>query len=285
MTSTKNQPVPSAWTGRRAAGFSLVEVLIAMGIFAVGFVAVAAMFPAGAILQRETVADVESQMVARNATALVRTHRVTFKAKGPADLTETSGSGVLEPVTLMAGASAKLTNGWKLGDRGYPTAQQTTQDRKYYWLPMIRRTKTPATKFNWVFVVFVLRRDASANYSFPAGPTSPVGTWANSADGPTIPKVIGVAAAAANGRFTFTNRLYPETAAGTPDQVRVGDFVADQDGVVYNVTAADATGITIAGSMTANPTATLWYAPPPQAGASSPCTRVLLISGVVEEVN
>jgi prepilin-type N-terminal cleavage/methylation domain-containing protein len=283
---------------RSAAGFSLVEVLIAMGIFAVGFVSVAAMFPAGAMLQRETVADVESQLVSRNAAAQVRSHRLTFvndtwavAAASKVDLCKTSGlpTGNLEPLTKIAGveASTKLATAWKLGDRSYPTAQKTIIDRKYYWVPFIRRTKTPATdKADWLLVVFVLRRDATLNYAF--GTTTITGPeWANMADGPTVPKVVGVVPSSASGsRFNIPNDLFPTPPDGVPDQVRPGDFVADNNGVVYNVVSADATGFNIAGGIAptkAPGTLKLWYAPPPIHGVSSPCTRILLLTGVVED--
>lgn len=279
----------------QARAFSLVEVLIAMGIFAVGFVAVAAMFPAGAILQRETVSQIEAQMVARNAAAIVRSSRVLFSADGSKthDLRDTSGSVDLEPFSQISspGNGGKILTRWKVGDRSYPTAQKTTIDRKYYWVPFIRKSKAVSTnKSDWTVVVFVLRREGTANYAFVSGSPYPVptGTWANTADGVTIPKVIGVTATVtAPNRFNFNNRIFTaQTGAGLPDQVRPGDFVADNNGNVYNVLDADATGCTIVGGIapTKSPgTLKLWYAPPPAPASASPCVRILLLSGIVED--
>ena len=140
----------------QSRGFSLVEVMIAMGIFAVGFVAVAAMFPAGVILQRETVSDVESQLVARNAAAMVRARKLTFRQDGVGvDLGQSSGTGELQS---FASINASLGTRWQLNDRSYPMVQGPPDERKYYWVPMIRRTKSPAAAADWLVVVFVLRR-------------------------------------------------------------------------------------------------------------------------------
>ena len=45
--------------------------MLAMGIFVIGFVAVASIFPAAAILQKATVEDAVSQQFVRSATALL----------------------------------------------------------------------------------------------------------------------------------------------------------------------------------------------------------------------
>ncbi len=55
----------------RGAGFSLMEVMVAMGIFTVGLVAVAAVFPTAITIQRETVRDLAGQRVTANAKAMV----------------------------------------------------------------------------------------------------------------------------------------------------------------------------------------------------------------------
>ena len=286
-----NQNTPNNQVHHRS-GFSLVEVLIAMGIFAVGFVAVAAMFPAGAILQKETVAQVEAQMVGRNAAAIVRSTRLTFSKDGlfGADLRDNSCSIDLAP--FSAGgflAPSTAATRWKLGDRSYPTAQKTIIDRKYYWVPFIRRTKPSASnKADWSVVVFVLRREASQNYQFTGTPyPAPSGTWANGADGTTVPKVIGITPSAATGnRFNFPNRLFSQTPAGVADQVRIGDSIADNAGGVYIVTDADATGCNILGGIAPLPTGgtrKLWYAPPPAPGVPSPTVRVLLLGALVSD--
>ena len=54
-------------------GFSLVEVLLATFILAIGIIAVAALFPAGIAQQRRSVDDIIGPIVANNALAILRT--------------------------------------------------------------------------------------------------------------------------------------------------------------------------------------------------------------------
>ena len=83
----------------------------------------------------------------------------------------------------------------------------------------------------------------------------------------------------------------PAVPDGVPDQVRVGDWVADNRGYTYIVTGASVNSFTIDGSIPPasntpanSPVAavnTVWYAPPPTPTDVSPCTRIILLSGVV----
>ena len=56
---------------RRGAAFSLMEVLVAMGVFTVGLVAVAAIFPTAITIQRETVREVDGRRIGKNARAMI----------------------------------------------------------------------------------------------------------------------------------------------------------------------------------------------------------------------
>ena len=103
-----------------------------------------------------------------------------------------------------------------------------------------------------------------------------------------MPRVVGVTATAGGNYFNLganKNDLFPAGGDGIPDQVRPGDFVADNNGVVYNVTDADANGFFVYGGIPPTNAGTIrvWYAPHPT-GGSSPCTRILLLSGVIKEV-
>lgn len=293
--------------GASVRGFSLVEVMIAMGIFAVGFIAVAAMFPAGIILQKQTMSDVESQLVARNAAAMVRAREITFKPDGPVgdlpgqvDIRDISGNanGTLQPIlnntsatgiSQTGNASLSLGTRWSLGDRSYPMSQGLVNGRKYYWVPMIRRTKNPASAADWVVLVFVLRRDTGSNYSFTPSPGFSNPSFANVNDGPDIPKVVGVDATANGNYFNLgskKNDLYPAGGDNQADQVRPGDWVADNNGVTYQVIEADANGFYVTSNIpptVAPATVKVWYAPPSE-GKSSPCTRIIQLGGVIEAV-
>lgn len=54
--------------------FSLVELLLAIGILAIGLISIAALFPAGIVQQRRSIDDVMGPIVADNAIATIRHH-------------------------------------------------------------------------------------------------------------------------------------------------------------------------------------------------------------------
>lgn len=56
----------------RRAGFSLVEVLLAIFILGIGVISIAALFPAGIAQQRQSVDDVMGPIVAENALSILR---------------------------------------------------------------------------------------------------------------------------------------------------------------------------------------------------------------------
>ena len=58
--------------GFSARGFSLVEMLLAVFILGVGVISIAALFPAGIVLQRQATDDIIGPLVAKNAFATIR---------------------------------------------------------------------------------------------------------------------------------------------------------------------------------------------------------------------
>jgi len=74
----------AALRDRRAGGFSLLEVLVSLGIFTVGLVAVAAIFPTAITIQRETVRELDGRRVAQNAkTTILAIARSNADATNP----------------------------------------------------------------------------------------------------------------------------------------------------------------------------------------------------------
>ncbi|MEM6458920.1 MAG: prepilin-type N-terminal cleavage/methylation domain-containing protein [Planctomycetota bacterium] len=65
-------PTVNLKSSRRRRGFTLNEVLIAMGILAIGITAVASLFPSAIILQKRAVKDAQFQQNTRSAEALLK---------------------------------------------------------------------------------------------------------------------------------------------------------------------------------------------------------------------
>lgn len=165
--------------------FVLLEVLIAMAIFTFGMVAVAAMFPIAARIQRETFDDLISQQVAQNAVAQIQARPFYF-GSGTPDF-GTNAPYYTTPVPLTdfrvypPSADTILADWWKLEDRSWPSSdvysgrkQDPLNDsvsyeaatKTYYWIPFVQRARIVQgnDREGWVAHIFVLRKGQDAEY-------------------------------------------------------------------------------------------------------------------------
>ena len=285
MTTTI-QPITIA---RRGSGFSLMEVLLSMAIFAIGFAAIAAVFPVASLLQSQASVDSMSQQAEHTIEALLRVRPYEF-----ADLVDTnekfpSGTDLAAPMAVGGEdltfklEDRKLWTHWKMENRGFPSTNFFDQ-RSIYWVPLIRRNAVPATdRSHFETYVFILSRegfpdrvDLQAN-----GYTKDSSDWANYQDPVEVPGVFRVSVAmdpANESRFVFDNRKWPSyTQAGEADQVRTGDQVIDNNGKVYTVLSADGSGAIVNREISQNPNAvhSIWYGVPPGPNRRSPTVRIV----------
>jgi Tfp pilus assembly protein PilV len=294
---------------RAAAGFTLLEVMLALGIFVIGFVAVASIFPVATILQKETVEDVTSQQFTRSAKAMLTGRGLKASSMDTEPLM--LPGGVPDYNVHPLGDVLTGLNGWTINDRSYPSTTATATARSYYWVPLARRTNITAVApyspnvGDWQVFLFCLKREENVIYTerTAGGAAAPkaMPAWAsNDANG--VPSVyqIGVTVSGTN-RFDFVTVTPPNyfsnvdnNSDGRPDEIAAGDQVLDNNGIIYNVASADNTGIVIAGFIYpglesgAYPTS-LWYGRPGYAttgtlSAASPRTKsptrkVVILSG------
>lgn len=253
-------------------GFSLVEILIALGIFLIGMVAIASLFPAAAIIQRETTDDVISGMAAQSAKSIIEAKRLTYATPGvsrpSADLNFYHAAGsttnTVSPISTL----------YSYTDRSYPTAQidrsfidnadptddaQAIADCDLYWVPFIQDLNGDPANPNWVVRLFILKGDSRATYA-QANPAD-----ANPSDPTTFPKVRSVNASA-NGKVF--------TAAGT--DLEPGDVFMDSNGNSHEVVNVNGSAIEVVNQIPKvlpNEPIVLWYAPK-FGGTSSPTQRI-----------
>lgn len=126
MTRTRTQPGRPGHrrdaNTRHAAAFSLMEVLVALGIFALGLVAVAAVFPTAIAIQSETVRDLAGQRAVINARSTIQALARSNKTPPANDYRTLTFKKTVNPVTLTATYSGTLA---PYGDAAIPSGGRT----------------------------------------------------------------------------------------------------------------------------------------------------------------
>lgn len=277
--------------GLRGRGFTVLEVMLAMGVFVIGFVAVLTLFPAAIALQKQTMDDLEVQRAVRDATNLLRGRPWEMSDIRSASGWPAIGSGQIDNLhRLYAPLSYNLAVNWSVMDRSFPRQPIAGgvspglnyraidgSDARYYWVPLIKRTKIDdvAGPDDWIVYLMVLRRDVSpAEANAASGGTPRVRYDANQ---PGLYRMRHVVANAPEGVTGVTRdpdfvptlmrrHLMPWPTSTNPTQrlnrmtfqqagsnlidasdtsdgragllIKGGDLVLASNGVVYRVTAA-----------------------------------------------
>ncbi|MCC7408023.1 MAG: hypothetical protein IT442_08125 [Phycisphaeraceae bacterium] len=176
---TMRQPGMTATPAKRTAGaaragFTVLEVMLAMGIFVVGFAAVASLLPAAITLQKQAVEDVTADQVARHAEATLRARPIllselvnvtgggtNYPYPSPVntgDVPDQPGLWAL-PIVSRANGNRHLLEKWSVADRSYPSNLAEVSERSYFWVPMVLRVRnsTPPQPDDFVIYVLILR--------------------------------------------------------------------------------------------------------------------------------
>lgn len=177
---------------RTAPGFTLAEVLIAIGIFAIGMIAVASLFPVGALLQKQTADDILGKQSSTNARATLEAIGLTrFPASGVGDLDNYHNasaalypspstlelSGVV-PIDEIDALGSSFYNRYTLAERSFPTTEFNAIDltntppwptqyetRDHYWFFYVRDTAGSFAGPSWQGYVLVVERKDGQNYT------------------------------------------------------------------------------------------------------------------------
>lgn len=238
----------------RAGGFTLIEVLIAIGIFGIGLVAVASIFPVAILLQKQTVQEVESTHFGRNTKAIVA-------AKG---FEASSGDwDTIASTNRVAPMPEDAMDKWSLGDRSYNTLENWDQ-RRVFWVPLCFDADLSTDKA-WQVLVFVVRSERDTTY----GPVATDPDVANGDDPNYVPRVkrMQVSLSGVSG-MDFDNN---------PRLIRPGEDILDEFGIVYRVREATDTGITVDGAVPGSGNLDIWYASPAAAGESSTFVKLITL--------
>lgn|GEM_PF-2464473 len=291
-------------TGTRTSscrGFTLLEILLAIGIFAIGFAFVAAMFPAAILLQKQTVDNMKAIQAGHNIESLLYARGIleTDLDDATHGMTSTAFNGInnnfetdkrvhgLPPEMLKE--NGNLTRLWTPKDRSFPSNKQEEQ-REMYWVPLIQDVDglSGATQRDWRVYVFVLQRRPKTNYNNLAVTASE--NWANPDDADYFPRVrrLDISPSTSDySQFDFTSSGFnnDNDGDGVPDQIAVGDQILDCNGNIYSVIEASGNSFRINGQIisTPSPPTYIWYAPPGlsndglPSGNPSPIKQILIL--------
>lgn len=279
------QPVGAA---RR--GFSMPEVLLAMGVFAIAFISIAAVFPVGAMLQKRTTDMVLARQVVQNAVSTIRAMDLSH-IDHEAGVTDLLLDKFVTPLNSYEVVKCPLDvfndGALDLARRSYPDTTLDFNARDFYWVPLLQRLTisdagagTPYES-QWAVYVFVLKRDnhSSPNY----GLKNQVFGWASN-DSIKVPGVKSSAVSSVTGQtITFFQN--------TP--IYAGDKVLDSNGIIHQVVAAGSNWIGVAEPVLSDPSSpwlsdepsTIWYGVPPIIPSGSESPTVLIagpLTGVIK---
>lgn len=179
----------------RGRGFTLAEVLISIGIFAIGMIAVASLFPVGALLQKQTADDILGKQASTNARATIEAIGLTYiVGDGTTDLgsyhaSAASSTNVVIPVGVGPAAGpfgvvspTSFFDRFTLGERSFPTTEALWDERDQYSFFFVRDSGGSPASPSWQgFILIVDRQDgqdytAVANglaYGVPTGQNTP----------------------------------------------------------------------------------------------------------------
>jgi type II secretory pathway pseudopilin PulG len=182
-SSPHQAPRPRVASRGNHRAYTLAEVLIALGIFAIGFVSIAAIFPVASIMQKATVQDMTAQQFERSVTAALQGRPFVWHpdpVNSLDDITtyfpaaflpqDTNIHPILQPGLSPTGNlhanGPRVWERWKLNDRSYfmetkgtggyypiLTSEVATMiftptafRRTYYWVPLMRRITATGTE-------------------------------------------------------------------------------------------------------------------------------------------
>lgn len=255
-----SRPVRRHADAPRHSGFSLMEVLVALGIFTVGLVAVAAIFPTAITIQRDTVREVDGRRIGKNAKALALAISRTNSALYPDDkryemsyrhntnpalrkgsmepfIAGAVGATASNPTPVMPmvsqfGMATPVSFGelFHLDTRSYPKNIADPLTRDYYWYPLIQVSDLASGTPEWNMIIIVMHRNGMDRPPLVRQSSAVVQTGAG-----TLRNVI-------NFGGSLDNDVDND---GIPDFIQAGDQILGNDGQIHRVILADKDTVTV----------------------------------------
>ncbi len=246
---------------RHRAGFTLMEVLVALGLFALGFVAIASMFPVGIAMQKQTTAEVIARHVAQNGVAYLNArgfekadlpNYFTYSTPDNDTITVAGNENRVEPLLFNDAGGNPLLDRYSIFDRTYPSVVSVPADRDFTWVPLIQNVDPDGSVNSDTWQVFVLVLENRGGIFTRSASANPDGT-----NIPTVERRIPTFPTPNSVTFPDANLLSS------------GDIILDANGIKYTVIEVNGTTLTLNFPITNTPE-WVYFAPPSSTGGSSP---------------
>jgi len=270
---------------QRRAGFTLAETLVAMGVFVLGFIAVAALFPAAALLQKQTMDQVQTKQFKTSVKAIFGARKFlgddllnkngTFVRADPDTSRSVDESGqvhalVENPIKDMYGGITLRDRAWPANApilpnplAGRPNEPDVISAANFFYLPLVQDANPEPDVQQWQVFVMILRRQGDAIYT--------AGTRAANQEDPNWVPVVNNRPATKSGVTTInvTNN----------DEFTIGDKVLGNNGMVFTITKVDGDTLTVNSFIPDDPPLnSIWFAKP-GTGNRSPLRDIVLLAG------
>ena len=254
---------------RNNFGFSLTEVLLALGTLSIGMIFVAGVFPVAIYFSTQATEQTIAAVVADEAIAKIRLFAVGDPIDPTDDLDFTQL--IFDGLTNFEDALGVTIDP---GEFSYPSDPCTyIADRRYWWSALLRRASADPCSPLVQVTVFVSRRiGAGTTYRYRTDPDDPFGI----SDYP-VPVVVRVSGVAGGGN---ENKLTIDAAADRPLINDGYAIVDDENGQIYQVRERypSPNDDTIELDRPWNPGLVspdrVWVIPPPVRGGRYPCIAV-----------
>jgi len=228
-------------------GFSLTEVLLAVGILSVGMIFIAGVFPAAIHFATIATERTIAAIVADEAFAKIRLYGI--------DLSELEDE--LENFNDVLPATVDID----LNEFAYPSTDTDISQRQYYWSALCRLAEDDPNRLVQV-TVFVCRR-VSPNLEYPDPDGNGTVDW-------PMPVEVDVSGTAGNNELTIIG-----------DETFINDgyaIVDGKDGQIYRVLERypypDDNTILLDRNWDDDSDSPVWVVPPPVSGGRYPCIAV-----------
>jgi prepilin-type N-terminal cleavage/methylation domain-containing protein len=269
--------MPKSIQPGRRGGFTLMEVLISIGIFAVGMVAVASIFPVALTVQRNTIEAMHGVQAVRNAKALIAARKLDALDPDFAQMYPAT------PVTEVQTLPPPIFDKWSINDRGYPRSTSKAFACDFYWTPLVQDLDgVPGTTGDIRFFAFILKKDNSTTYLHNDA-TSEYADEGADAD-TAIPKVRRITAIRARLDVIEITQIGIEI-----DKVfRLGDQILDNNGntfIVREISIKNGRNLLrVKGLVVDSPNVLqhIWYGEPGSGGGQSPTVKIEMITDAVQ---